>query len=180
MMVDYEKILNEAIEFGFDAGNILDVSKLNFLPEVRQMCESARCGAYGKNWACPPHCGTIEECEADTRRFEKGIIVQTVTQLEDSFDIENMELGAKKNSKLVADFSKNLKEKYEVLVLGAGACRVCGTCACPQEPCRFPGKRISSMEAYGLLVSDVCKDFNLKYINGANTVTYTNCFLIKE
>ena len=36
------------------------------------------------------------------------------------------------------------------------------------------------MEGYGLLVSQVCQDNDLKYYYGPNTVTYTALFLIKE
>ena len=41
-------------------------------------------------------------------------------------------------------------------------------------------KALSAMEGYGLLVSQVCQDNDLKYYYGPNTVTYTALFLIKE
>ena len=63
-----------------------------------------------------------------------------------------------------------------VLMLGAGGCRICPKCAYP-EPCRFPEKTISSMEAYGLFVTQVCRDNDLKYYYGTRTITYTGCVL---
>ena len=36
------------------------------------------------------------------------------------------------------------------------------------------------MEAYGLLVSQVCKDNDLGYYYGKDTVTYTGLMLVKE
>ncbi|MDE8682148.1 DUF2284 domain-containing protein [Blautia schinkii] len=50
-----------------------------------------------------------------------------------------------------------MEEFPDMLMLGAGGCRICGHCAYP-KPCRFPEKAISSMEAYGLFVTQVCRD----------------------
>lgn len=48
------------------------------------------------------------------------------------------------------------------------------------RPCRYPTKRLSSMEAYGLLVSDVCTRSGLAYNYGARTMTYTSCVLYNK
>ena len=47
---------------GFTHFADLDPSKIQLLDEVRQMCEVNSCGMYGRNWACPPACGMLEEC----------------------------------------------------------------------------------------------------------------------
>ena len=52
----------------------------------------------------------------------------------------------------------------------------CGKCAYP-EPCRFPEKACSSMEGYGLFVTQVCRDNGAQYYHGEGTVTYTACIL---
>ena len=62
------------------------------------------------------------------------------------------------------------------LCLGTGGCRICKTCAWP-ETCRFPEKACSSMEAYGLFVTEVCRENGLSYYHGERTVTYTACIL---
>ena len=69
-----------------------------------------------------------------------------------------------------------LKVFPHALILGAGGCRICKKCAYP-ESCRFPEKAISSMEAYGLFVTQVCRDNNIKYYYGPKTITYTGCVL---
>ena len=38
---------------------------------------------------------------------------------------------------------------------------------------------MASMEAYGLLVSDVCRRSGLGYYYGTGTMTYTSCVLYK-
>ena len=67
-------------------------------------------------------------------------------------------------------------EHPQSLCLGAGGCTYCKTCAYP-EPCRFPDKAFSSMEGYGLFVTQVCKDSGLPYYYGEKTITYTACAL---
>lgn len=48
------------------------------------------------------------------------------------------------------------------------------------EPCRFPEKALSSLEAYGVNVSATVKNTEMKYINGPDTVTYFGMVLFKE
>ena len=70
-----------------------------------------------------------------------------------------------------------VKEEHpRALCLGSGGCRICKVCAYPQ-PCVFPEKACTSMEAYGLFVTEVCRDNGLAYHHGENTVTYTGCIL---
>ena len=69
------------------------------------------------------------------------------------------------------------KECPDALCLGAGGCRICSQCAYPQA-CRFPEKAVSSMEGYGLFVTQVCRDAGIPYHYGEKTITYTACILI--
>ncbi len=63
--------------------------------------------------------------------------------------------------------------------MGAGACTICETCTWPERPCHFPDKMVSSMEAYGLVVSDVCKPAGIPYYYGPLTLTYSSCVLFR-
>ena len=73
--------------------------------------------------------------------------------------------------------AEKVKELYPgATCLGAGGCTVCKSCAYP-EPCRFPEKAFSSMEGYGMLVSDVCTANNVPYYHGENTIAYVGCYL---
>ena len=38
--------------------------------------------------------------------------------------------------------------------------------------CRFPDRAMSSLEAYGVNVSELAVQCGMRYINGENTVTY--------
>ena len=176
----YEQLSQMAKEAGFSAWASLDVSTIELKPEVRDMCAVNSCGQYGKRWSCPPGCGTLEQCSARLKACSRGILVQTCGDIEDGFDFEAM-------MEIEADHKDHVNQMYQalreagtqVLALGAGCCTVCAKCTYPDEPCRFPEKMISSMEAYGMVVLEVCRANGLQYYYGADKMAYTSCFLLQ-
>lgn len=176
-----EELVKLALDYGFTASTVLDVSTLKALPEVRDMCAVNTCGVYGKKWSCPPGCGELSECEAKMKKYSKGIIVQTVGDIEDSMDWEGIMEFKEKHD---ATFLKFMDKFYELfpggLPLGDGACTKCKECTYPDAPCRFPDTTTSSMEAFGLFVSDVCRKNDLPYNYGPGKMCYTGCFLYND
>lgn len=172
--MDYEKMAVLAQEAGFCHVAPLNPETVLLKPEVRQMCES--CGRHGKCWSCPPACGTLEECSQQVSKYTNGILVQTVGELEDEFDGEGMMETQQLHKERFAELCAALSQT-DTLKLGAGCCTLCRDCTYPQAPCRFPEKRISSMEAYGIVVAEVCKANDLPYYYGKNTIAYTSCVL---
>ncbi|MCF0230482.1 MAG: DUF2284 domain-containing protein, partial [Parasporobacterium sp.] len=83
-----EELKRIASECGFTTVADIDTATLKSLPEVRDMCEVNTCGKYGVNWACPPGCGSIDECSDKMKKYSKGILVQFVGDIEDSMDWE--------------------------------------------------------------------------------------------
>jgi len=174
----YEELDKIAKECGFTYTAPLDVNTIVVKKEVRDMCSTNSCGAFGTSWSCPPGCGSLDECEQRIRKFTKGILVQTVGELEDSLDGEGMMEAAHQHTKNVDKMQDEiLKFSKNILTLGAGCCRLCKKCTYPDEPCRFPEKMHSSMESYGMVVLEVCKANNLAYYYGSNRIAYTGCFL---
>ncbi len=170
-----------ALGIGFSHAAVFDAVNLRALPEVREMCASGRCRRYGRSWSCPPACGTIEETEARMHRFEHGILVQTTAELEDDFDAERMAEAEKRHKANFMTLARQMRLMIPgCLPLSAGSCTICRVCSYPEKPCRFPGKMLSSMEAYGLLVTEVCALAGLKYYYGPKTLTYSSCVLWKE
>lgn len=179
--MNQEQLLQIVKECGFETVAPLDVSTLQALPEVREMCAVNTCGVYGKRWSCPPGCGAIEECDAKMHRYAKGILVQTVGDIEDSLDFEGIMDVKKQHDERYLKCVDALKEVLQdMLPLGDGGCNRCKTCTYPDEPCRFPDKANSSMEAFGLYVSDVCKKNGVAYNYGPNKMCYSGCFLYNE
>jgi len=179
-MVDYEQLKQLAVECGFDHVGDLDADTIQVRPEVREACAEDKCQSYGKNWICPPACGTLEECSERIHSYKKGLILQSTGELEDSFDFEGiMELG-ERHAKAFDQFADEVRKMYpKALVLGDGACRRCKTCTYPDAPCRFPERQSSAMEAMGMLVSEVCQKNDIPYYYGPGTLTYVGCVLVE-
>jgi predicted metal-binding protein len=179
-MHDYEKLAATAKECGFTHSAPLDVSTLEFLQEIRDMCNAKQCDRYGTSWSCPPACASLEEMRERVKSYSGGLLVQTVGELEDSYDWEGiMEAGARHKGNF-GRLRDALASGYSsVFAMGAGACMLCESCTYPGEPCRFPDKMAASMEACGLFVSKVCTDNGLAYNYGANNMAFTSCFLVK-
>lgn len=174
--------MQDIVALAFDAG-FSHVAELNMdavlaMDEVRDMCRADRCHAYGHTWSCPPACGTPEHCQKRMSAYPHGILLQTTGSLEDDFDVEAIgrtQLLHKKQFETLVRQVRTLDS--DCLPLTAGACTICRKCTYPTRPCRFPAKMFSSMEAYGLLVSDVCKKSGLEYYYGPKTITYSSCIL---
>ena len=174
-----EEVLSIAKELGFSSAGELNVEALRFLPEVRQMCAADRCHAYGKCWTCPPHCGELDEVAQKARRYRRGILVQSTGQMEDDFDVDCMMDTEKLQKERFYKLVKQIKADFpNCMPMASGACTLCKTCTCPDEPCRLPEDAISSMEAYGLVVSEICEQSGLPYYDGPQTITYTSCILL--
>lgn len=169
--------LTAAREAGFEQAVLADPALLTPDPRVREACAADRCGAYGKNWTCPPAVGTLGECAERLRSFGACLLVQTVYPLEKKIDTKGYRAAEELHRKRLGELGAKLRGDFPgALVLGAGGCRVCPVCACP-EPCRAPEKAQSSMEAYGLFVTKVCRDAGLAYYYGPKTIAYTGCIL---
>ncbi len=172
-----EKWIEIGKKCGFDQVHPLDVATLKPMPMVREACAADKCQAYGKNWTCPPNCGTLEECGARMRSYRQGILLQTVGALEKTIDTRAYARIEREHRAHLAAFAGEIRREYpDALCLGAGGCRVCAQCAYP-EPCRFPEQAMSSMEGYGLLVTQVCRDNGVQYYYGPKTMAYSACVL---
>lgn len=175
----YEKAVKQALTAGFSQAAVLDAATLTPLDAVRDMCAADKCGLYGHCWTCPPGCGSIAENASAMQQYQGGIIVQTTRTLEDEFDYEGMEACSAEHKEHFMALAAILRKAYPgLLALGAGGCRICEVCTYPDAPCRYPDQALSSMEAYGLLVSDVCSQNGLGYYYGPGTMTYTSCYLL--
>lgn len=167
---------------GAAAAAVLPVTQVPFDLSFRDLCRSNACGMYGQCWMCPPYVGEAEDLVARARTFPWALVYQTISPLEDSFDIEGMLAAGERQNQLARSVRKLLEQAggVEFLQLGAGGCRRCSVCARRTgEPCRFPGEAMSSLEAYCIDVSRLAERCGMRYINGADTVTYFGAVLIR-
>lgn len=170
-----------AQEIGFAGRGIFSAKDLKFLKEVRDMCVVDKCGRYNKSWTCPPACGTLEESREKAQQYSWGIVLQTTAEMEDEFDGEAIEEASEKQRERFLNYCGRVREiEKDFLPMGSGSCGMCASCTYPDAPCRFPDMAFPSMEAYGLLVTDVCRSADTPYYYGKNTVTFTSCVLFRE
>ena len=173
-------LVQKALQAGFTCAGPLDPKTIELQEQVRAMCAENLCHQYGKSWSCPPACGSLEELKEELDCYSHGILVQTVAELEDDFDVDTMMQAEKEHKARFAAFYQVLRQQYsDVLALGAGCCTICKTCTYPHEPCRFPEEKQISMEACGMVVSKVLKDNGMAYYYGKNTICYTSCYLFR-
>ncbi|MDR2296606.1 MAG: DUF2284 domain-containing protein [Clostridiales Family XIII bacterium] len=157
----------------------IDVRILTYEREVRAMCEMNSCGRYGRSWNCPPQVGSIEDLEAKCGAYQNGILMNTVTALEDSFDFEGMMAAGAALNRILAEADGIAAREFRLddyLLLGAGSCNACKTCAYP-EPCRHPNKVYIPIEACGVNVVRLAKNTGFRYNNGPDTVTFFGLLL---
>lgn len=179
-MLNIEQLQSLATEAGFTHVGPLDAATIELRDEVRAMCNSNACHAYGKNWSCPPACGELPDLRQRIAQYRSGILVQTVGDVEDSLDFEGMmEVQEAHKEHFAALHIKLLETWPNLLALGAGTCTRCKECTYPDAPCRFPDRRVSSMEAYGMVVVDTCKANGMGYYYGPQSIAYTSCFLLE-
>ena len=183
MIANNEKIIDDVKKLGISAATVFSAKDIKFDSIFRDMCKQNLCGRYGKNYMCPPHNGEVDNLINDVLSYDDAVLIQTIYNIEDSFDFEGMTEGGEVHDKNTTAVRKYLDENLEydkMLVLGAGGCKICEKCgAADNTPCRFPDKAISSVEGYCMNVADMTNSHGLKYINGENTVSYVSIFLLK-
>ena len=159
----------------------LSADALIFSPYLLESCRINACGKYNKSWTCPPACETAEEQRKKILSYKKVFVFTTKHDLEDSFDYEGMTRGRDMHTLLTIEFRNRLGDGFPVY--GAGSCPVCrdkdgnDSCSFP-APCRFPDKKIGSIEAAGINVTELSRAANISYNNGPNTVTYFSMILL--
>jgi len=177
-------IVKLCLDSGATMAEEISVSKLKFSPELRELCEQNACGKFAQNYACPPYVGEVDRLIEKLKEFQKAVIWQNVYPLEDSFDFEGMMDAQARHNSMTHAIAEKIYGEYgrsDALVLGAGSCALCETCAAQtSESCRFPNKMLVSLEAYGINVAKIGDISNMKYINGKDTVTYFSGVFLKQ
>lgn len=180
--MDHYALVKAALNYGADQAELIAPSKLVYSARFRAYCEDNVCGFYGKCWSCPPDIGEIEVLTAELRNYNYIMIYQVISPVKDYSDTEGINAAGQKLSdisqKLQSFLRTSLKKPF--LHLG-GSCHLCPECAkISNEPCRYPGKMLPSLSAYGVDVCKTCEGTSLTYWNGENTVTNFGMVLFNE
>lgn len=143
------------------------------------MC--AACCKFKTNWACPPAMGELDELREQFAHYERCIVVQTIGEIEDSFDVEGMQAVEGVHKRRMNKLAHLLDVKHiDALVLSAGTCAICPECTYPENPCRYPDKQMVSVEAAGIVVTELCQLAGLPYYYGSDKIAYIGCVLVER
>lgn len=153
-----QSVINKALELGAQKCGSVEVEHITFDPGLRKNCEMNYCGSYGKNYMCPPDAGEIHELIQQAKGYEHLILFQTISPLEDSFDIEGMQEAAERHANLVdklSDYLVALPGTPRYLILGAGGCHLCQPCGkVTGDPCRHPDRLMPPWKPMGFLLQN--------------------------
>lgn len=168
-----------SLSLGAKAAALLNADALIYDRSYRAACEANVCGKYQTCWACPPDVGDIDELIRYAKRYQNALAVQTVSTLDDCFDIYHMELAAKELNKLLRNIrTKSAPVLERACLLGAGGCHHCTPCyKCLGADCPYPSEMVAPVEAYGLDVYALSKACGLPCHHGENTVTFFGVIL---
>jgi predicted metal-binding protein len=182
-MVQHSLLTNLALENGATRAAIVSVPDIQFSESFRDLCQMNTCGKYATNWMCPPAVGPFEELKNQVLSFDKGLVVQTVYQMEDSFDFEGMMKAKDIHEKVFrAIVGQIRREKLldPMLALNAGVCSFCENCTYPDRDCIYPDEALASVEAYGIDVTALVTSCGIPYNNGQASVSYVGMVLFME
>lgn len=165
-------------EIGIYESGFISTAAIVFGEEVRQLCEGNVCRRYGTNWACPPAVGTLDACKKTCLAFDRAMVFSAKYLLEDSFDLDGMREGHREFKHVCDRLYALVKDTLpRFLILSNEGCLRCKTCTYPAQACRLPDLLFPSVEGFGIYVNELAASANIRYINGANTVTYFGMLL---
>jgi len=179
-MNNNNNLITISLELGATRAAFVDVSKIEFSESFRDLCEMNSCGKYRTNWMCPPAVGPFDELKNQVLAFKMGLVIQTVYQMEDSFDYEGMMNAASIHEKVFRDILNRIKTESlldSFFALNAGVCKFCEHCTYPDRDCLYPEEALASVEAYGIDVNALVTACGIPYNNGQASVSYVGMVL---
>ena len=173
-MCEHEQLIGLALEAGAKKATVIKTEDIVLSSVFRDICANNTCGMYGRCWMCPPDIGPIDELMTQLKRYQHGLLYQTIYTIEDSFDIEGMGEASANHARVSQAVNNAVKPLLPgCLHLSCGGCHLCERCAKLDDlPCRQPECALPPMEGYGIDVYQTTKPTDLKYANGQNTVTF--------
>ena len=156
--MQYEEMIKVAEEYGFTKAAVIGTDELEFVHEFRMFCEQNACGNYGRNYGCPPYCGTPQEMEDKVMKYNKALVFQSRTPVEDIFDDGETKQIKKVHTGLTLQVVRELQKKGLDPVgsyVMCGPCNYCDSCKMSQGiPCVSEKNQFSCLSAYCI---DACK-----------------------
>jgi len=152
---------------------VMDVAHIP-CDQVNIGCEA--CDNYGLNLACPPHSPFVIDYVKLSRTARVICLRVPLEQFHDVVMEERYMAAYRMIKAMLNDELISWREKG-FLVAGSGPCRACPECAVDKGECRFPDKRVYSLEAMGVsvvLLTERAFGFSLDWSGNENAADFVS------
>lgn len=161
----------------------LDMKNAVFTPEFRKYCEENACGNYGKNYSCPPYCGTPEEMEEKARKYPAFLLIQTRWEVDDCMDPQASALAKKAHNAMSFEIIEKFKSLGVPLdAMMAGPCSECRT-GCMMTtgiPCKRNYEIYSCASAYCFNIAEAAKAAGMECWGEKNRINLFTVIMMPE
>ena len=148
---------------------------------IRAFCLENKCGNYGHNYMCPPYVGSVEEIRIKLKKFKRGVLLQYAKSLDIRGDREGVRQTKVDFHHKILQIEEFLRKEGINQVWGmiGGSCELCDVCKAKiGEPCPYPDKARTSLEAIAIDVLALLDKFGLDSKFHADKITWTGCVLL--
>jgi predicted metal-binding protein len=157
----------------------ISTGALRFNSDYRKYCVENLCGNYNKSWTCPPNGGSAASIANEILSYSNAYVFTVSGPLRFSVDWKSMMRVADKLNQICFSIVDNI---IPILgngaVFGYGPCKYCKECAFKtQDPCRFPQKRVRSLECACVDVGDMAKVCGMVMGNDPNKMSFFGLFV---
>jgi predicted metal-binding protein len=149
--------------------------------KIRAFCLENKCGNYGHNYMCPPYVGSVEEIRIKLKKFKHGVLLQYAKSLDIRGDREGVRQAKVDFHHRILQIEEFLRKEGINQVWGmiGGSCELCDVCKAKMgEPCPYPDKARTSLEAIAIDVLALLDKFGLDSKFHADKITWTGCVLL--
>jgi len=147
---------------------------------IRDLCLENKCGNYYHNYMCPPYVGSVEEIRIKLKQFKRGVLLQYAKSLDIRGDREGVRQTKVDFHHKIIQIEEFLRKEGINQVWGmiGGSCELCDVCKAKiGEPCPYPDKARTSLEAIAIDVLALLDKFGLDSKFHADKITWTGCVL---
>lgn len=179
--MDEKTICRMAEQEGFAAAAVIPTADLVFVPEYRVFCEQNSCGNFGKNYGCPPDCGTPDEMKERVMRHRYAAVFQTRTPAADPMDASAMKILKKRHTQMTWELLKKLEDEgmeQNGFAIMCGPCGICETCRKTEgNPCSFPQRMASCLSAYCIDAGKLAERCGMEMEWNGNVVSFFSMYI---
>ncbi|MDR2405999.1 MAG: DUF2284 domain-containing protein [Deltaproteobacteria bacterium] len=179
LLIKDDYILKDIEALGVSALCGIYTDAIKFNSEYRKFCVQNLCGNYGKSWTCPPNGGTAEEIAKEILGYSSGVLFEVSGPLRFTVDWKSMmKVANDLNRVCFAIVDEIIPKIGNGTVFGYGPCKYCKDCAFKtDEPCRYPQKRVRSLECACVDVGELTKECGLSLGGDPDKMSFFGLFV---